>query len=204
MKNGYRKCFLVVLSASVLQTVTAANVVWKTGVFGDTPGGWEFYEESGRAYPYVMFEKTDDIYGVTIKSRDLFFAAWASGFAVMEEGSVVDLTTLRAAEIFSDSGMITDRVIYDKTFTIPYNGSVYLGFVTEIAKEDWSGYQNGYGWVKFNVVHGSLQSYESAIDLDGGPMIVGGGAFIPEPCGGLLLLVGTAALGLRRKKECIR
>ena len=39
----------------------------------------------------------------------------------------------------------------------------------------------------------------SAIDLDGGPMIVGGGA-IPEPSSGVLLLLGTIILALRRKR----
>ena len=43
----------------------------------------------------------------------------------------------------------------------------------------------------------------SAINLDGGPMIVGGGAWeggIPEPSGGMLFLLGLAALGLRRSR----
>ena len=41
-------------------------------------------------------------------------------------------------------------------------------------------------------------------DLDGGPMVVGGGAWtdgIPEPSGGVLFLVGAAMLGLRRVKR---
>ena len=49
---------------------------------------------------------------------------------------------------------------------------------------------------------GKVTLLGSAIDLDGGPMVVGGGAWeggIPEPSGGMLVLLGAAMLGLRRK-----
>ena len=62
-----------------------------------------------------------------------------------------------------------------------------------------------YGWVSIGVDDdGSPYLVHSAIDLDGGPMIVGGGAWeggIPEPSGGMLLLIGAAVLGLRRVKK---
>ena len=57
-----------------------------------------------------------------------------------------------------------------------------------------------YGWVNIGVeANGNLTLLGSAVDLAGGPMIVGGGGAIPEPSSGLLLLLGWAALGLRRK-----
>ena len=58
-----------------------------------------------------------------------------------------------------------------------------------------------YGWVEYDIgVNGSLIYRHSAWDLDGGAMIVGGGA-IPEPSGGLLVLVGLLALILHRPQE---
>ena len=55
-----------------------------------------------------------------------------------------------------------------------------------------------YGWAEYMVdVDGTFRLLNSAIDFDGGAMVVGGGA-VPEPTGGLLLLVGVAALALRR------
>ena len=60
-----------------------------------------------------------------------------------------------------------------------------------------------YGWISLDIdSDGNLTLSGSAIDLDGGPMIVGGGAWtggIPEPSGGMLFLLGVVALGLRRK-----
>ena len=60
-----------------------------------------------------------------------------------------------------------------------------------------------YGWIEVGVDSaGNLTLLDSAADLDGGPMIVGGGAYTgatPEPTAGVLLLLGAAALGLRRR-----
>ena len=56
-----------------------------------------------------------------------------------------------------------------------------------------------YGWVNIGVdSFGNLSLLGSAIDLDGGPMVVGGGSAIPEPSGTLLILLGGAVLVMRR------
>ena len=67
-----------------------------------------------------------------------------------------------------------------------------------------------YGWVGLRIFlwesegNGTLEGAWGAYDDAGGPMIVGGGAWegsIPEPSGGMLLLIGVAVLGLRRVKK---
>ena len=67
-----------------------------------------------------------------------------------------------------------------------------------------------YGWAQIGMLgdenSGHLYMKHSAIDLDGGPMIVGGGAWdgaTPEPVSGLLLLLGGALLALRRRRRGI-
>lgn len=52
-----------------------------------------------------------------------------------------------------------------------------------------------YGWLKFDPVWDG--DVNCAWDIDGGAMIVGGGA-IPEPSSGVLLLMEMGFLGLRR------
>ncbi len=63
-----------------------------------------------------------------------------------------------------------------------------------------------YGWVQLRMeTNGTISYLHSAYDLDGGPMVVGGGVWtggIPEPSCGMLLLIGTAVLGLHRKLPC--
>ena len=57
-----------------------------------------------------------------------------------------------------------------------------------------------YGWVEISADEdGTLKLVGSAIDIDGGPMIVGSGSATPEPSSALLLLVGGALLALRRR-----
>ena len=57
-----------------------------------------------------------------------------------------------------------------------------------------------YGWLGFVATGGSdVELLTSAIDLAGGPMIIGGGSAIPEPSGGMLALLGLSVLALRRR-----
>lgn len=86
---------------------------------------------------------------------------------------------------------------------IPVGETVYLSVVAEAAL--WNGHDDHsgnyyYGWAEFSYEGDKLILASSALDLDGGPMIVGGGAYsVPEPSGGLLFVLGAAALGLRRR-----
>ena len=79
-------------------------------------------------------------------------------------------------------------------------------FLAFICKEDGLTPTNFiYGWVELGIdSDGNVIAIDSAYNLDGGPMVVGGGAWeggIPEPSGGVLFLLGAAALGLRRVKK---
>ena len=73
-------------------------------------------------------------------------------------------------------------------------GNVYLAMcVVTMTREPYY----AYGWVELS----GTDVRASAWDLDGGPMIVGGGsALTPEPSSALLLLVGGALLALKRRR----
>lgn len=140
-------------------------------------------------------------FDVTVRKNDVIFtadndavvmAAWHSIFAVMTEGDVIDSASIRANKLFY-------RDMNPSPVTVSKGGSLFLGFETEVFQPG-VGDVAGYGLVKFTVDSlGHLDPFETAIDLDGGPMIVGGGSAIPEPHSGLLLLVGGALLALRRR-----
>ena len=82
--------------------------------------------------------------------------------------------------------------------------AIYLAFTSN---EQYGDPPNSvyYGWVQLGIdTDGNLVALNSACDFDHGPMVVGGGAWeggIPEPSGGMLLLIGAAVLGLRRVKK---
>lgn len=84
-----------------------------------------------------------------------------------------------------------------------YTTWTYVAFVC--SDENWSSNDDPsyvYGWICLHVDDdGNISYVDSAFDLDGGPMIVGGGSAIPEPSGGLLFLLGGAALALRRRRR---
>ena len=102
-------------------------------------------------------------------------------------------------------GIDNDNHVGPTEIVVQPDTAMYLAFVCQEAAST-TGYI--YGWVELEIdSNGNLNVVDSAYDLDGGPMVVGGGAWtggIPEPSGGMLFLLGVVALGLRRKtaKDC--
>ena len=138
---------------------------------------------------------------VSITSSSFAWAACGSAFAVMNEGDVVDAVSMATGDLFSDPyGIANGNKVDEKTIPVKMDG-IYLGFLTDVYLGDGSdNVRTGYGWVRIGYSNGQLVAEAAAMDLDGGPMIVGGGAFIPEPSSGLLLLIGGALLAIRRKR----
>ena len=73
---------------------------------------------------------------------------------------------------------------------------VYMGMAVEAYDSNSNPYVV-YGWMKFDPLYDG--DINCAWDIDGGAMVVGGGA-IPEPSSGVLMAIGLAMLGVRRKK----
>jgi hypothetical protein len=208
--NGFKRTLLLIISFPIVSQ--AVNVRWGSGMIDapDSYSGVPYYqwsfgimEEQYISCANFFFEKSDYSYGVRMTSVNFALAAYGSAFALMNEGDVVDAASMATGNLFSDPyGMVNGNTVYDITIPIRQGRDVYLGFVTDVYMDDGSfDVRTGYGWVKFRAdLYGGLYVDAAAIDLDGGPMIVGGGAYIPEPHSALLLFVGCALLALKRRQ----
>ena len=119
----------------------------------------------------------------------------------MSYGSIVSESSMAPSSdgYFYQTEQFVEKMHSDYSIEVPYNESVYLAFKT-IAYDDQSNPYPVYGWVEVSVPGLEPKVLGSAWDLDGGAMIVGSGA-IPEPTSGLLLILGAAALALRRRRS---
>ena len=124
---------------------------------------------------------------------------------VAHPGDIASSASTRhlARESYFSHAFIDDEDYYGNNTAIAApDSSLYMMFVfsDDIMYRPDPSYI--YGWVEIVITaDGTLSLGRSAIDLDGGPMIVGGGAWeggTPEPASGLLLLVGASLLALRR------
>ncbi len=147
----------------------------------------------------------------TTMTADGGFPEFIGNWVEAEYGTKADATTLRNidryfvhSDLDGNTGAETYNVEIDKDTT------TYLAFCGEVlGGESMSSLvRTGvylYGWVSLTIDENGVPKVTgSAIDLDGGPMVVGGGAWegnIPEPCGGILFLLGAAVLGLRRRMD---
>lgn len=132
----------------------------------------------------------------------LFVGNWVSATT----GDLVDASTVRKIDSYFVHAYIDDRQYSSADLNVEAESDFYLSFVTAedmdlVPDDQMTCY---YGWVGFNIdKNGVISVIGSAWDLDGGPMIVGGGAAgpTPEPSGGVLVVFGAALLALRRRRR---
>ena len=154
--------------------------------------------------PMLIIDLTGSGSAFSVSTRNLenTAAGFIGNWLVVSKGQVVSAETARMQGTYLNHSKIDDEVGFT---TYNLSGSApcdyYLAFVVESVDD----YANGtsdpryaYGWAHVGVNEDlTLSLIGSAIDLDGNPIAVGA---IPEPSCGLLLLVGIAALSLRRKR----
>ena len=132
--------------------------------------------------------------------------AWLEAYV----GDLVDESTIfgRHDYWFYEMAKSQPEYAYGEPRIIDFEKSYYLMFAIEDADDAWAYRLKEttdppklyYGWAEYAVSEdGTFRILNSAIDFDGGAMIVGGGA-VPEPTSGLLLLLGVAGLALRRQR----
>ena len=126
-------------------------------------------------------------------------------------GDIIDQMTFEnAVAVFSNGLAPFESGRIQTPISVSGNQDIYLAFASYSLYIDTTA-PTGYsidksnphlGWVGLNVNRGSVSLIGSYVDIDGNPIIAGQYAStVPEPCGGVLLLVGGAALGLRRRRQ---
>ena len=202
--------YSLILSSCILLLTyagNAANVKWGDFEVWDVDGGALRYgsvtSKSGwGGCAYIDLEIKESGSGVDLRAYAGYYetcCVWTLAMA----GDVLDESYFTGqSEYFYKYGVYSDMTERsDYTVTIDRGDSVYLAaLVADYVVRD-SDFM--YGWLQIGVdEHGKLYALGSALDIDGDPMIVGGGsASVPEPSGGILLLVGASVLVLRRRRQ---
>ena len=121
-----------------------------------------------------------------------------------KEGDVVSSATTRFLDDNKYAvhyGIDDKRYFFGELTDVEPNTDIYLSYICSYYPLEENPYYH-YGWVRMTIDDGGGIYAIGAFDENGGPMIVGGGAWegaTPEPASGLLLLLGGALLALRRR-----
>ena len=181
-----------------------ANVNWATlevAPLGDI-GAIHVFDDFGIVHFAVLISQGSEVnsYRLAFVDEPFVISRRNMNMVKANPGEVIDATTTR----FLDESHYL--IHYELDGGDPVFGQLELNLYDEVFLA-YASYSGGggeaiyYGWVSLSIdSEGMLYSY-GAVDLDHGPMIVGGGAWeggIPEPSGGILFLLGAAVLGLRR------
>ena len=196
----------------------AADIRWDCFTQNGTGAEFEvyWYGEYDSAKPMSAWAslhakaETFDESSVSISPADGVLLVGRWNWIVATLGDIAcEATTRNIDSYFMHHGSDTPGVGAEGDPIIADRGSsVYMMVMAEVLSDfapsgwdtsSWPPYC--YGWVELQVGNdGVVRLGSSAIDLDGGPMIVGGGSAIPEPSSAMLLLVGCVALFARRPR----
>ncbi len=136
--------------------------------------------------------------GISPGSANQILLTAQSYWSVAYAGDIITESYVKNGQLFYDglSGPGVDEQ-FGETVSARNGDSLYLAFLAPVqGGEDGEDYL--YGWVELGVKNNQLDLLSSAFSTDS--LYVGGGA-IPEPSGGLLLLLGAGCIALRRRKR---
>ena len=200
------------------ETLIGAHVVWDNmagewleyGFYGEAQ--YSIYiisdnivSEGGALYtPFISFQQ---LYDSVLLQTVLDPIRYSSGSWILaRSGDIVSKDSIQAQNtyLFNGNGETSSNYDIDYSITLNQSGMLYLAFFSDEYVVDRTAVEytisDIVGWVEvlYDEYGTGLSIGRSAYDLDGGPMIVGGGSAIPEPSGVLLIVVGIAVLLLRR------
>lgn len=196
--TGVKKVLLWMICFPV--AAQAATVVWGGGsIHYYAPGENWGYPEGVQMYEWWLDTGVYPGSGIYV-FMDVQTGANSADFTFLLKSDNARFRRMNLGDVVDASSMATVEMPTETMHVDAYN-TVFIAFETLIYTDSLTSI-NAYGWAEFGFSEiDGLIPVTGAIDLDGGPMIVGGGAFIPEPSSALLLLVGGALLGLRRRRR---
>lgn len=204
-----RICMTIFFMVTLVQTAFGSTILWNF-LHGPNYGGWKeasWHGEPGTPWLYLSINIVETSAGLNL-SMDSYIMESSENWYLAEYGDVVDASTAlgRSSYFAATHDMpvgqggvaFENATIYD--IVIPNGEVAYLAFATlDPTTVDTC----CYGWAAFRNEDGYLVTLASAMDLDGGPMYVGGGSApsssTPEPSSTMLFLLGASALGIRRR-----
>ena len=223
------KRFAVLVGLALAVNCQSASVLWDcftlTGSRDATGSGryslgFQYLPEGGEMalYPMVAFSTSRRGIISSLAAEDVIMAAYGDNWIQTRLGDVAgpDNTTGDVSCFLhgwvswtgSDESLHT---VGTSDFEIRVSGTdtVYLGFATINDYDPRAGdltlgttlYTKYYGWVELTVTPTAVTLGNSAIRLDGRPIIVGSTdtPLIPEPATGILAVLGTVVLFRKRK-----
>lgn len=191
----------------------AANVLWDC--FWQTGSGSEFdvcwYPEDPNSIPAWAFMNvivSSSANSATLTPTDAALLVGRWNWVLAEMGEIAcEATTRNLDRYFIHNGSDALPSVEGEPVTATRGSSVYLMVMAELIPEDtpWQDTSSlppyFYGWVELQVGQdGVVRLASSALDLDGGPMIVGGGSATPEPSSAMLFVLGVGFLLMKRGK----
>ena len=205
----------VVITIAACRSVIGASVVWNGFQMADMSGFTSTssyligYDGSGGSFYAYLFLSVEGSGNIKTLAGASSFTGFSGKWMTADAGTILDALTFGNCDNPLVETRLTTTTGTPCQTEVP--GNFFLAVQVEKLTDEDVGFDDPrkysgeylYGWVSLDVdKEGNLTLTGSAIDLDGGPMVVGGGAWeggIPEPFGGILFLLGTAVLGLRRR-----
>jgi len=210
-----RWIMMLIWTLVFVDVANASTVLWNV-VTKDTTGEYPSLRVAKNdSPPYFLsgFHMSVDVFGdravMTANPGATYMLSYAGAWLQADYGEIVNADSTLHAPAYFEYGLLGNGTASEESIIANVNLSNYLKFVLQDGEQCFD-YQDGkrtampdcfYGWVEYRIdTEGNLEVLASAIDIDGDSIIVGVGT-IPEPLGGVLLILGLAELALRRKRN---